>query len=107
ADSDADPVLTLSMNSDRFTRLELAELAENVVIQRIQTVPGVSRVRMWAPRFAMRLWVDPDRLTAYGLTVADVERALRQQNVDIPSGRIESVTREFGMRLEGRMNNVS
>ena len=107
ADSDADPVLTLSMNSTRFTRLELSEIADRVVVQRLQTVPGVSRVRMWAPRFAMRLWVDADRLTAYGLTVGDVERALRQQNVDIPSGRIESVSREFGMRLEGRMNNVS
>jgi len=107
ADSDADPIMTLSMNSDRFSRLELSEIAERVVVQRLQTVPGVSRVRVWAPRFAMRLWVDPDRLAAYSLTVADIERALRQQNVDIPSGRIESVSREFGMRLEGRMNNVS
>ncbi|MBP9912950.1 MAG: efflux RND transporter permease subunit [Opitutaceae bacterium] len=107
ADADADPVLTLSMNSDRFTRLELAEMARRVVAQRLQTVPGVSSVGLRGPQFAMRLWVDPDRLTAYGLTVADVEQALRQQNVDIPSGRIESLTREFGMRLEGRMNNVS
>ncbi len=107
ADSDADPVLTLSMNSDRHSRLELSELAENVVVQRLQTVPGVSRVRAWAPRYAMRLWVDPDRLAAYQLTVSDIERALRQQNVDIPSGRLESVTREFSMRLEGRLNEVS
>ncbi|MCF3649480.1 efflux RND transporter permease subunit [Synoicihabitans lomoniglobus] len=107
ADSDADSVLTISMNSDRFSRLELAEIAERVVVQRLQTVPGVSRVQLLGPRFAMRLWVDPDRLAAYQLTVGDIERALRQQNVDIPSGRIESVTREFGMRLEGRLNEVS
>jgi len=106
ADSDADPVLTISMNSDRFTRLELAEMARRTVIQRLQSVFGVSSVALRGPEFAMRLWVDPDRLAAYSLTIADVERALRQQNVDVPSGRIESQTREFGMRLEGRMNNV-
>jgi multidrug efflux pump len=104
ADADSDPVLTLSMNSERFTRLELAEMARRVVIQRLQTVPGVSSVGVRGPQFAMRLWVNPDRLASYGLTVADVERALRQQNIDVPSGRIESLTREFGMRLEGRMN---
>ncbi|MEZ5413799.1 MAG: efflux RND transporter permease subunit [Opitutaceae bacterium] len=107
ADADADPVMTISMNSDRFTRLELAEMATRTVAQRLQTVPGVSRVLLRGPQFAMRLWVDTDKLAAYGLTVGDVERALRQQNVDVPSGRIESMTREFGMRLEGRLNNVS
>jgi multidrug efflux pump len=106
ADSDADPVLTISMNSDRFTRLELSEMARRTVVQRLQTVPGVSAINLRGPQFAMRLWVDTDRLAAYKLTIADVERALRQQNVDVPSGRIESMTREFGMRLEGRMNNV-
>ncbi|MCC6416579.1 MAG: efflux RND transporter permease subunit, partial [Opitutaceae bacterium] len=107
ADADADPVIMISMNSERFTRLELAEMATRTVAQRLQTVPGVARVQLRGPEFAMRLWVDTDRLAAYGLTIGDVERALRQQNVDVPSGRIESLTREFGMRLEGRLNNVS
>ncbi|HRI81452.1 MAG TPA: efflux RND transporter permease subunit [Opitutaceae bacterium] len=107
ADADSDPILTISMNSDRFTRLELAEMARRVVIQRLQTVPGVSSVGLRGPQFAMRLWIDPDRLASYGLTVTDVERALRQQNIDVPSGRIESLSREFGMRLEGRLNQVS
>jgi multidrug efflux pump len=106
ADADDDPVLTLSMNSDRFTRLELAEMGRRIVAQRLQTVPGVAAVLLRGPEFAMRLWVDPDKLAAYELTIADVERALRQQNVDIPSGRIESLSREFGVRLEGRMNEV-
>ena len=107
ADADADPVMTLSMNSDEYSVLEMAELAERIVAQRLQTVPGVSRVRVLSPQFAMRLWVSPDRLAAHELTVGDIERALRQQNVDVPSGRLESVTREFGMRLEGRMNDIS
>ena len=106
ADADSDPVLTISINSDRFTRLEMTEIARRTVAQRLQIVPGVSRVRLRGPQFAMRLWVDTDRLAAYSLTISDVERALRQQNIDVPSGRIESMTREFGMRLEGRMNNA-
>ena len=107
ADADSDPIIIISINSERYTRLELAEMARRVVLQRIQTVPGVASVGIRGPEYAMRLWIDPDRLASYGLTVADVERALRQQNIDVPSGRIESLTREFGMRLEGRMNQAT
>lgn len=106
ADADDDPIMTVSMNSERYTRLELAEMARRVLVPRVQTVPGVSGVAIRGPEFAMRLWVDPDKLASFGLTVADVERALRQQNVDIPSGRIESQSREFSMRLQGRMNET-
>lgn len=106
ADADDDPILTVSMNSERYTRLELAEMASRVLVPRVQTVPGVSGVAIRGPEFAMRMWVDPDKLASLSLTVADVERALRQQNVDIPSGRIESQSREFSMRLQGRMNET-
>lgn len=107
ADSDDDPILVLSFNSPRFSRLELSELADRVAVQRLQTIPGVSQVDLRGPRFAMRLWVDAERLAAQQLTVADVEAALRQQNVDVPSGRIESRSREFPVRLDGRLDEVS
>ncbi|MDF9827082.1 multidrug efflux pump [Ereboglobus sp. PH5-10] len=106
ADPDATPVITLSFNSDRYSRLELVELVEQLAIQRIQTVPGVGSVTVRGPRFAMRMWIDSDRLAAYELTVADVEAALRAQNVEVPSGRIESSAREFPLRMEGRMQEV-
>ncbi|HWL17960.1 MAG TPA: efflux RND transporter permease subunit, partial [Opitutus sp.] len=105
-EADADPILSFSLNSDRYSRQELYDIAERFVVQRIQTVPGVGSVQIRGPRFAMRLWIDSDRLAAYGLTVADVERALTQQNVDIPGGRIESVTREFTVRTQGNMTEV-
>ncbi|MCP5996070.1 efflux RND transporter permease subunit, partial [Klebsiella pneumoniae] len=73
----------------------------------LQTLPGVSQVDLRGPRYAMRLWVDEERLAAQSLTVADVEAALRSQNVDVPSGRIESRTREFPVRLDGRLTEVS
>ncbi len=107
ADADSSPVITLSFNSDKFSRLELVELVERIAIQRIQTIPGVGSVNVRGPRYAMRLWVDSDRLAAYQLTVTDVENALRQQNVEIPGGRIESTAREFPVRIEGRMNEVA
>jgi multidrug efflux pump len=107
ADADASPVLTLSFNSERYSRLELRELVERVAIQRLQTIDGVGSVNVRGPRYAMRLWVDSDRLAAHQLTIADVESALRQQNVEIPGGRIESNAREFPVRIAGRMSSVS
>jgi multidrug efflux pump len=105
ADADDDPIITLSINSPRYSRLELSEMADRIAVQRLQTISGVSQVDLRGPRFAMRLWVDAERLAAQRLTVADVESALRAQNVDVPSGRIESRTREFPVRLDGRLND--
>lgn len=107
ADADASPVITLSFNSERYSRLELRELVERIAIQRLQTIPGVGSVGVRGPRYAMRLWVDSDRLAAHQLTISDVEGALRQQNVEIPGGRIESAAREFPVRIEGRMREVA
>jgi multidrug efflux pump len=102
-ESDSSPIMAVSFNSDRHTRAELYEMTERIALQRFQTVPGVGAVNLRGPRYAMRLWVDPDRLAAYNLTVSDIERALRQQNVEIPGGRIESVTREFPIKVQGNM----
>jgi multidrug efflux pump len=107
ADADSSPVITLAFSSDQYSRLEIVEFVERVAIQRIQTIPGVGSVNVRGPRYAMRLWVDSDRLAAHQLTVGDVEAALRQQNVEIPGGRIESSAREFPVRIEGRMTLVS
>jgi multidrug efflux pump len=107
ADADSSPVLTLSFNSENYSRLELRELVERVAIQRLQTINGVGAVNVRGPRYAMRLWVDSDRLAAHQLTIADVEAALRQQNVEIPGGRIESSAREFPVRIDGRMTDVA
>jgi multidrug efflux pump len=107
ADADASPVITIAINSERFSRLELREMVERLVLQRVQTIPGVGSVAIRGPRYAMRLWVDSDRLAAHELTIGDVEAALRQQNVEVPGGRIESSAREFPVRIEGRMAEVA
>ena len=107
ADSDSDTVISVSFRSDMHSRLELTELVERLALQRMQTIPGVATVELRGERYAMRLWVDATKLAAYGLTVSDLERALRQQNVDLPSGRIGSLSREFPVRLRGRMDDPS
>ncbi|MBL9210406.1 MAG: efflux RND transporter permease subunit [Opitutaceae bacterium] len=105
ADSEGDQVISVSFRSEVHSRLELTELVDRLAVQRMQTIPGVANLELRGERYAMRLWVDATRLAAYNLTVSDLERALRQQNVDLPSGRIESLAREFPVRLRGRLDN--
>lgn len=106
-EADAQPVLWMTFTSDRFSRTELTDLVDRIAKQRIQTVPGVGTIFIGGERrFAMRLWLDPDKLSAYELTPADVEDALRAQNVDVPGGRIESFAREFTVRTQGELADV-
>src|SRR5471032_1654097 len=72
-DPESSPVFTVSFSSEKHTRLEITELLERLVVQRMQSVPGVASIQVDGPRYAIRLWLDSDRLAAYGLTVTDVE----------------------------------
>ena len=107
-EADANPVLWLTFTSDRFSRTELTDLVDRIAKQRIQTVPGVGTIFIGGERrYAMRLWLDPDKLASYQLTASDVEDALREQNVDVPGGRIESFAREFTVRTQGELANAA
>ena len=98
-DSDADPVMWLNLSSDRMSVLELTDYAERVIVDRLSVVDGVAQINLGgARRYAMRIWLDRRALAARGLTVEDVEQALRQENVELPAGRIESLEREFTLR---------
>jgi multidrug efflux pump len=100
-EADAFPIIWLAFSSDHHTPLEITDYADRVVKDRLQTLPGVASVIIGGERrYAMRLWLDRERLTAYGLTPQDVEDALRRQNVNVPSGRIESRQREFTVLTE-------
>src|SRR5256885_1638742 len=87
-DSDAQPIIWNALNSDRYSPLELTTLAERQIKPRLQGVPGVSSVIIGGEkRFAMRLWLDSEKMAARRVAVLDVDRALRQQNIELPSGR--------------------
>jgi multidrug efflux pump len=98
-DATRQAVMYLNLNSDRHSGLELTDYADRYLIDRFSTVPGVARVQIsGARRYAMRIWMSRESLAARGLTVADVESALRSENVELPAGRLESKTREFTLR---------
>ncbi len=100
-EADASPIVWLAFSSDRHTALEITDIADRVVKDRLQTLPGVASVIIGGERrYAMRLWLDKDRLAARHVTVKDVEDALKKQNVEIPGGRIESRQREFTVLSE-------
>ncbi|MCY7316437.1 MAG: efflux RND transporter permease subunit [Rubrivivax sp.] len=107
-EADATPTLWLAYTSETMGTLELTELINRVVKPRLQTVVGVADVQVGGDRrYAMRIWVDPDKLAGYRLTVQDVEDALRRQNLEVPAGRIESRTREFSVTARTDLNTVA
>ncbi len=104
-DADASPVMWIGLSGTRYSQLELSDYADRVLKENLQTLPGVASVIIGGERkYAMRLWIDADRLAAYQLTVGDIADALRGENVEIPSGRIESKSREFTVRTAGQMS---
>ena len=97
-EADAFPVIWLSFTADTLNVLQLTDYANRIAKPMLQTAPGASDVRVYGERkYAMRIWLDPDRLAAYKLTTQDVEDALRRSNVEVPAGRIESTLREFNV----------
>ncbi len=106
-DASAESVMFLSFNSEAMTQLEVTDYAERYIVDRLSTVPGVARASLsGARRAAMRIWLDRQALAARSLTVADIESALRRENVQLPAGRIESRTREFSLRTEVGLDTV-
>jgi len=104
ADADANPIIFLTLNSDTKNLLELSDIASNVFKERLQTIPGVSQVMIWGEkRYSMRLWLDPYKMAAFKITPQDVRSALSQENIELPSGKIEGNNTELAIRTKGRM----
>src|SRR5690606_31607608 len=105
ADASSDAILAMTIQSDTRNQLEMTEYATNVLLERLQTIPGVSGIQIWGEkRYAMRIWLDPSRLSAYGLTPSDVQSALARENVELPSGKIAGEAPELTVRTFGRLN---
>ena len=100
-DFNAEPVIWVNLSSSTLNVLELTDYAERTIAERLGVLPGVARVRLGgARRYAMRVWIEREALAARQLTVADVEAALRRENVQLPAGRLESSQRELTLRTE-------
>ncbi|HEU4724436.1 MAG TPA: efflux RND transporter permease subunit [Candidatus Eisenbacteria bacterium] len=101
-DTNAQPVLWVALSSENHTGLELSDVADRVLKERIQRLPGVGGVFIGGERrYAMRVWLDPQRMASHGLTTQDVEQAVRLENAEIPAGRVEGKEREFSVRTRG------
>ncbi|MCI0531533.1 MAG: efflux RND transporter permease subunit, partial [candidate division Zixibacteria bacterium] len=103
-DVNAQPFLWLALSSTRHSDLEVTEVADRILKERLQRLPGVGLVFIGGERrYAMRVWLDPQRMAAFGLTTQDIESAIRRANAEIPGGRVEGVGREFAVRTLGNL----
>jgi multidrug efflux pump len=103
-DADASPFISLGMNGEGYTMMQLSDIADRIVKTRLQTLPGVARVQIYGERrYSMRVWLSSEALQAHGLTVQDVDNAINDRNVEVPAGRIESSRREFSVRALGEL----
>ena len=107
ADTDATPILMVALQSDKRSLLELSEIADLTVKEQLQTISDVSSVSIWGEkRYSMRLWLDPIKMSGYGITPIDVKNAVDKENVELPSGSIEGNTTELTIRTLGLMHTA-
>ena len=106
-DADADPVMRLAVVSDRMTTAEITDYIDRFIADRLATLDGVASLRIYGERaFAVRIWLDRRALAARKLTVADVESALRRNNVELPAGEVTSLNRQLTVRLNSRLQSI-
>ena len=107
ADADAMPILMVALQSDKRSLLELSEIADLTVKEQLQTISDVSGVSIWGEKkYSMRLWLDPVKMSGYGVTPMDVKNAVDKENVELPSGSIEGNTTELTIRTLGLMHTA-
>jgi len=106
ADANSDAIISLTVQSDTRSQLEVSDYAENVIGERLQTISGVSALQIWGQKkYAMRLWMDPQKMAALGITATDVQEALVAQNVELPAGKIAGNTSELSVKTVGRLRS--
>ena len=106
ADANSDAIISMTVQSDTKNILELNDYAENVLVEKIQTIPGVSSVQIWGQKkYAMRLWLDPIKMAALGVTPLDVKQALEKENIELPGGKIEGNATELTIKTVGKLSN--
>ena len=104
ADADSDPIIMLTAQSSVMSPIELSDYAENVLQEKLQTIPGVSSVSIYGQQKpSMRLWLNPDKMVAYNLTASDVKTALTNENVEMPGGKIRGNATELTIKTHGRL----
>lgn len=106
SDANSDAILSLTLQSDSKNQLQVSDYAENVIAERLQTIPGVSTVQIWGQKkYAMRIWMDPAKLASFKLTPLDIKQALDRENVEVPSGKIAGNSTELTVKTMGKFTD--
>lgn len=104
SDASSSPIISMTVQSMNKNPMQLTDYAENVLLERLQTIPGVSSIQVWGQKlYAMRLWLDPLKMAGYGITFPDIQAALDKQNVELPSGKLSGNNTELAVRTLGRL----
>jgi len=104
ADANSDAIISMTVQSSTRNSLQVSDYASNVLLDKLQTIPGVSTVQIWGERkYAMRIWVDPMKLAAYRLAFTDIEDALNRENVELPAGKVYGNNTELTVKTFGRL----
>ncbi len=106
SDANSDAIVALTLQSDSKNIMQVSDFAENVIAERLQTIPGVSNIQIWGQKkYAMRMWMDPAKMAAYSVTPLDVKQALDRENVELPSGKVAGVNTELTVNTKGKFTN--
>ena len=107
SDANSDAIISMTIESNVRNQLEVSDYAANVIQERLQTIPGVSTIQIWGEKkFAMRIWLDPARLSAYALTPLDIQKSLNRENVELPGGKIVGNNTELTVNTRGRLKTA-
>ncbi len=106
ADANSDAVISMTVVSNTRSQLEVSDYAANIILERLQTIPGVSTVQIWGEKkYAMRIWLDPLKLSSYNLTALDVENAINRENMELPAGKLAGNTTELTVKTMGKLTS--
>lgn len=106
ADANSDAILSLTIESSKRNQLEISDFAENVIVPRLQTISGVSTVQIWGQKkYAMRIWIDPIKMKARGITPVDLEQAFNRENIELPSGKVTGSSTDLSVRMVSRLKD--
>jgi len=104
SDANSDAIVSMTLESNVRNHLQISDYAANVILERLQTIPGVSTVQIWGEKkYAMRIWLDPARLSSYQLTALDVQNALNRENIELPGGKIAGDATELTINTMGKL----
>ena len=104
SDANSDAIISMTVESSTRNQMEVSDYASNVILERLQTIPGVSTIQIWGEKkFAMRIWLDPGKLSSFDLTPLDIQNALNRENIELPGGKIRGNTTELTVNTMGRL----